>query len=183
MNHINAPSMGQPSTVLQDETRAPQNGTGAPPYPSQYPSGGTPNAAPAGAAAPAWLQQAAERNPHLPPEVAHAQAEAERVKGLADFARESNKVEETKLKQEEVKLKRDMLKKGLGHRRQRERSSRTCRAHARHRANACHRLAMDWMDSEGVRHAYCRRDRRGEIDSASRRYREGHHRNAVAGRV
>ncbi len=114
MNHINAPSMGQPSTVLQDETRAPQNGTGAPPYPSQYPSGGTPNAAPAGAAAPAWLQQAAERNPHLPPEVAHAQAEAERVKGLADFARESNKVEETKLKQEEVKLKRDMLKKGLG---------------------------------------------------------------------
>ena len=36
------------------------------------------------------------------------------MKGLADFARESNKVEETKLKQEEVKLKRDMLKKGLG---------------------------------------------------------------------
>lgn len=153
-------------------------------HPSQYPNGGNlAISAPAPAQPPAWLQQAAERNPHLTPEVAHAQAEAERVKGLADLARESNKVEETKLKQEEVRLKRDMLKKGPGHRRQREWSSRTCRAHARHRTDACHRLAMDWMDSEGVRHASCRRDRRGEIDGAGGRYREGHHRGAVAGRV
>ena len=36
------------------------------------------------------------------------------MKGLADFARESTKAEETRLKQEEVKLKREMLKKGLG---------------------------------------------------------------------
>ncbi|HGE7345152.1 TPA: AAA family ATPase [Pseudomonas aeruginosa] len=84
-------------------------------HPSQYPNGGNlAISAPAPAQPPAWLQQAAERNPHLTPEVAHAQAEAERVKGLADFARESTKAEETRLKQEEVKLKREMLKKGLG---------------------------------------------------------------------
>lgn len=104
-----------PPQVIQDEMPGLQNGAGEVPPPSQESSTGEgPIAAPAAAALPAWLRQAAERNPHLTPEVARAQAEAERVKGLADFARESNKVEETKLKQEEVKLKRDMLKKGLG---------------------------------------------------------------------
>lgn len=112
---MNEHTVGQPPQVIQDEMLLLQNAAGATLPPGQGGSTSSePISAPAPAQPPAWLQQAAERNPHLTPEVAHAQAEAERVKGLADFARESNKVEETKLKQEEVKLKRDMLKKGLG---------------------------------------------------------------------
>lgn len=112
---MNEHTVGQPPQAIQDEMPRLQNGAGATLSAGQGGNGGdAANAAPAAAAGPAWLQQAAERNPHLTPEVAHAQAEAERVKGLAEFARESNRVEETKLKQEEVKLKRDLLKKGLG---------------------------------------------------------------------
>lgn len=102
---------------MLDNLQGAQNGPQAAQHPSQYPSGGsTPNAAPAGATGPApdWLEQQRQRNPHITPELAMAQAEAERVKGLAEFARETNSAEEKKLKQEEVKLKRDMLKKGLG---------------------------------------------------------------------
>ena len=112
---MNEHTVGQPPRAIQDEMPRPQSGAGATQPAGQYPSGGQhAQTAPAPAQPPAWLQQAAERNPHLTPEVAHAQAEAERVKGLADFARESTKAEETRLKQEEVKLKREMLKKGLG---------------------------------------------------------------------
>lgn len=113
MNHINAPSMGQPSTVIQDETRAPQNGTGATLYPSQYPSGGNmPIPAPASAAAPDWVRQAADRNPHLTPEVAQEQAKAETAKALVEVQREATEQEKLRLEQEKEKTKREEVKQG-----------------------------------------------------------------------
>ncbi len=42
MNHINGPSMGQPSTVIQDEMRATLPPLQQAQHPSQYPNGGNP---------------------------------------------------------------------------------------------------------------------------------------------
>lgn len=90
-----------------------QNGPQAAQYPSQYPSGGsTPNAAPAGTVAPDWVQQAAERNSHITPEVAQEQAKAETAKTLLEFQREANRQDELKLEQEKEKTKREEIKQG-----------------------------------------------------------------------
>jgi len=50
----------------------------------------------------------------LPPEVAQSIAEAERVEAVAELQRREAKTEETRLKRDELQLKREMVKKGLG---------------------------------------------------------------------
>lgn len=62
MNHINAPSIGQGSSCGSENLQAAQP--------------------------PAWVQQVAQRNPHLTPEVARAEAQAEHMKALAEAQRE-----------------------------------------------------------------------------------------------
>ncbi len=61
------------------------------------------NVAPAPAQPPAWLQQAAERNPHLTPELAQEQAKAETAKALVEVQREATRHKELELQIEEIK--------------------------------------------------------------------------------
>ena len=109
------------SGMLDNLQQAPQ----AAQHPSQGGNdGNTPNAAPAGATGPApdWLEQQRQRNPHLTPEVAHSEAEADRLKALAVVAVEGTKhlelqldVEKIKLEQEKVKATRGAGSRGGAH--------------------------------------------------------------------
>ncbi|MDH0549604.1 MULTISPECIES: AAA family ATPase [Stenotrophomonas] len=114
MNHINAPSIGQGVSGGSENLPAAQNGAQAAQHPSQYPSGGNAaNAAPAPAQSPAWVREREQSQP-LTPEAVQAQAETARANAVLEIQREATKAEETRLEQEKVRLKRDLLKKGLG---------------------------------------------------------------------
>lgn len=95
-----------------------QNGAQAAQPPGQYPSGGsTESAAPAGTAAPSapdWVEQQRQRNPHLTPEVAHSEAEADRLKALAVVAVEGTKHLELQLDVEKIKLEQEKVKATRG---------------------------------------------------------------------
>lgn len=113
MNHINAPSIGQGSSGDSENLQAAQPPLQPQQAPSQYPSGGNgANAAPAPTHVPAWVQHVAERAPHLTPEVARAEAQAEHMKALAEAQREATRQEELKLEQEKEKTKREEVKQG-----------------------------------------------------------------------
>ncbi|TEC51160.1 AAA family ATPase [Pseudomonas aeruginosa] len=80
-------------------------------HPSQYPNGGNlAISAPAPAQPPAWLQQAAERNPHLTPDVAKAEAQAEHMKALAEVQREATKQKELEVQIEEKRVEREKVR-------------------------------------------------------------------------
>lgn len=64
--------------------------------------------------APDWLKERlVSRSPHRTPEVAQAEAERERMRLLVEANREVTRQEELKAKQEEARLQRDQLKRGL----------------------------------------------------------------------
>ncbi len=74
---------------IADTLLAARNGAQARQQPSQYPSGDQhANVAPAAAQPPAppWFAAAQRRNPHLTPEVAKAEADAEQMRAMADAA-------------------------------------------------------------------------------------------------
>lgn len=92
MKRINLPAQEQPSSNDSNETQPPVDTT----------------------TWPAWMIEAKNRRPHITPEVAKAEAEANTMKSLAEAQRESTKQKELEVQIEDKKLQRDMLKKGLG---------------------------------------------------------------------
>lgn len=107
--------VGQRPPAVQDDMHAAQPSLQAEQYAGQGGNGDhAANVAPAPAQSPAWVQQVAERNPHITPEVAQEQAKAETAKTLLEFQREANRQDELRVKQEELKLRQEEVKATRG---------------------------------------------------------------------
>lgn len=115
MNHINDPSKGHNRSSDLENPQAPQS----PPQGHHDADlrgnvGDLERAEPVLSVRPTWIDEAEKRNPHMTPEVARAQAHAEYMKALAETQRQATKQRKFEVQIEEKKLRRDMLKKGMG---------------------------------------------------------------------